>query len=153
MLLHPAGSGEKRGKSALGSTVVWNTACPAPLTVKRVTRYSKTITSPHHRTALSRSLLDYLIPQSTARSPSRGNTPYRWAGTGAPRPMGEPLGDIIAILSGPVAADKVGPGPSLHAVTARSIYTAEAEEAGQTPRRCSTRKLRVSWALFRSRTQ
>lgn len=113
MLLPPAGSGRKRGKSALAALLCGTLAVPPPLTVKRVTRYSKTITSSHNRTALALSLQDYLIPQSTARSPGRGNTPYRWAGTGALRPMGEPLDDIIAILSEPVAADKVSRPPSL----------------------------------------
>lgn len=67
--------------------------------------------------------------------------------------MGEPLDDIIAILSEPVAADKVIRPPSLHAVTAPSIYTAWAEEAGQTPRRCLTGEFRLVWRFSLSRTQ
>lgn len=148
MLLPPAGTSEKEGNR------LWQHCCVVPpLTVKRVTRYSKTITSSHNRTALTLSLQDYLIPQSTARSPGQGNTPYRWAGTGALRPMGEPLDDIIAIHSALVAADKVSRPPSLHAVTAPSIYTAVAEEAGQTPRRCLTGKFRLVWRFSLSRTQ
>lgn len=96
MLLPPAGTGEKEGNRLWQHCcAVRNTAVVPPLTVKRVTRYSKTITSSHNRTALALSLQDYLIPQSTARSPGQGNTPYRWAGTRALRPMGEPLDDII----------------------------------------------------------
>lgn len=64
----------KRREIGFGSVA----AVVPPLTVKRVTRYSKTITSPHSRTALAISLQDDLIPQSTARSPGQGNTPYRW---------------------------------------------------------------------------
>ena len=97
-----------------------------PLTVKRVTRYSKTTRHPtmHRAYAL-------LTCITSSHNPPRDRkifslvvkATFLIGGPGArpghaPRPMGEPLRDIMAIFREAAAADKVG----LHAVALR-VYT------------------------------
>lgn len=146
MLLPPAGTGEKEGNRLWQHCcAVRNTAVVPSLTVKRVTRYSKTITSSHNRTALALSLQDYLIPQSTARSPVKAT---RLIGGPGQEPCGQWESPSMTSFSEPVAADKVCGRPSHHAVTAQSIYTVGAAEAEQTPRRCLTAKFRLVWRFW-----
>lgn len=140
----PLSAVKKKGKSALARLLCGTLAVP-PLTVKRVTRYSKTIRHPTMHRFYARLIA---LPHPTIHRETENLMVKATRLIGGPglaarralRPMGEPRHDIMAIFSEAAAADKV----SLHAVRPRVYTQPGGGSTAHTLRRCLTGKFSLA---------